>query len=102
MRIIARKRIVEYGRKHPAAHASLERWHGIVKRAEWRSLVEVRKALPNADAVKVDSGRTVTVFNIAGGNFRLLTALHYNHNRAYVLELLTHAEYDAMQWRERL
>lgn len=102
MRIITHKRIVKFGRKHPAARAFLIRWHGIVKRAEWRSLADARRVYPHADAVRVDSGRTVTVFNVAGNKFRLLAALHYDRNRVYVLDLLTHAEYDTMKWRERL
>ena len=31
------------------------------------------------------SGNTVTVFNIGGNKYRLIAALHYNRQRAYVL-----------------
>lgn len=34
----------------------------------WRGLAEVRQAYPHADAVKVRSGRIVTVFNVCGNN----------------------------------
>ncbi|MCE5231595.1 type II toxin-antitoxin system HigB family toxin [bacterium] len=102
MRILTRKRLNEYCRKYPATRSSLEGWHAIVKAASWKSLADVRKIYPSADAVVVKSGRTVTVFNIAGNKSRLLVALHYNRGRAYVLDMLSHAEYDRGNWKEVL
>jgi mRNA interferase HigB len=102
MRIISRKRIAAFGRKHPDALASLEAWHAIVRAARWQSLQDARRIFPHADAVLVASGRIVTVFNIAGNKYRLLAALHYNRGVAFALEILKHAEYDRGRWKERL
>ena len=101
MRIITRKRIIEFYSRHPDARTPLEGWHSIVKSEAWASLQDARAAFPNADAVKVASGRTVTVFNIGGGKYRLLAAMHYNRNVAFVLAIMTHAEYDRGQWKEK-
>lgn len=70
--------------------------------ARWRNLVDVRRAFPHADAVAVGSGRTVVVFNIAGNNYRLITAIHYNTQLVYALRFLTHAEYDKGAWKDQL
>ncbi|MEN6625134.1 MAG: type II toxin-antitoxin system HigB family toxin [Candidatus Sumerlaeia bacterium] len=102
MRIITRKRIRQFCREYPATRSSLEGWYAIVKSTSWKSLADVRRIYPSADAVLVKSGRTVTVFNIAGNKFRLLAALHYNRGRAYVIDMLTHAEYDRGDWKEKL
>lgn len=102
MRIITRKRLKDFCKRYPAARPSLEGWHAIVKASKWKSLADVRKIYPSADAVNVKSGRTVTIFNVAGNKFRLLAALHYNRDRAYVLDMLTHSDYDRSGWKETL
>jgi mRNA interferase HigB len=49
----------------------------------------------------VESGRTVTVFNITN-DFRLITAIHYNRREVFTLRFLTHAEYDKGAWKNTL
>ena len=102
MRVIAVKRIRAYVLKHPAAATGLHRWLAVAREARWSSLADVRAAFPHADPVTVVSGRTVTVFNIAGNNFRLITAIHYNTGVVYVLRFLAHAEYDKAHWKDEL
>ncbi len=58
--------------------------------------MEVRQILPHADAVG-----DKTVFNIKGNAYRLITAIHYNRGIIYVREVLTHAEYNRGDWRNR-
>jgi mRNA interferase HigB len=57
---------------------------------------------PHADAVKVASGRDVIVFNIKGGRYRLIVAIHFNRGMVFILRFLTHAEYDTDQWKGQL
>ena len=64
--------------------------------------MDTRKTYPHADQVKVRSGRVVTVFNIAGNDFRLMTAIHYDRGRVFILDFLTHAEYNRSNWKDRL
>ena len=102
MRIITRKRLREFARRHPDAAEPLEKWHGVLREAEWSSLQEVRRVYPHADAVTARSGNAVTVFNIGGNKYRLIVAIHYNRQRVYILLLLTHAEYDKNAWKYTL
>jgi len=44
----------------------------------------------------------VTVFNIRGNRYRLLTALHYSTAVCRVLDVLTHAEYSTDRWKDRI
>jgi mRNA interferase HigB len=39
------------------------------------------------------------VFNIGGNKFRLVAAIHFNRKKIYVRHVLTHAEYDAGEWK---
>ena len=99
MRIIREPDLDEYLRNHARAAVSLAQWQIVVRDAQWRSFVELRKTYRTADTVKAASGRAITIFNIAGGRFRLLTAIDYATRTIEVLDLLTHAEYDEETWK---
>ncbi len=102
VRIIKETALLEAGRLHPDAAIALQSWRKVVRLAEWKSLHATRKTYPHADAVSVESGRTVTIFNISGNKYRLITALHYNRQIAYILRFLTHAEYSKNRWKNEL
>ena len=102
MNVITKKRIRDFMGRHTDAAGALERWYRAARKAKWRSIQDVRVMFPHADSVRVASGHDVTVFNLAGNNYRLVTAIHYNPQRVYVLRLMTHAEYDRGSWKETL
>jgi mRNA interferase HigB len=70
--------------------------------AKWDSIADVRRIYPHADAVKVGSGNDVIVFNAGGNNYRLVTAIHFNRSKLYILRFLTHAEYGKGFWKDQL
>jgi len=102
MNIITRKRLVDFMARHSDAKGPLELWYRTVRQARWQSIRDVRIVYPSADAVEVGSGNLVTVFNIGGNKYRLITAIHYNRQRVYVLRLMTHAEYGKGTWKGTL
>ena len=51
-----------------------------------------------ASADKVEG---LTVFDIGGNKFRLITSIHYNRRKVYIRAVLTHAEYDRGNWKNR-
>jgi mRNA interferase HigB len=95
MRIIKRGALEDFWREHPGAKASLESWYGVVRKANWKTPVELRQIYRTADLV----GRR-TVFNIAGNRYRLIARVNYETQRVFVLFLLTHAEYDKGAWKQ--
>jgi len=102
MRIIKRSTLIDFGRRYADAVEPLARWHRIARRARWASLTEVRIDFPHADIVTVASGKPVTVFNVAGNKYRLVTAIHYNRQVVYTLRVMTHSEYSRGKWKEQL
>jgi mRNA interferase HigB len=103
MNIVKPLRVREYARAHAGAFASLERWITLTKTADWTDFKDVKSTFGrSADAVQVDSGRSVVVFNISGNKFRLITAIHYNIRKVFVLRFLTHAEYSKNKWKQEL
>ncbi len=90
MRVIARNVLVSFWGKHPEAKVSLERWHTIVRAAQWTSTDEVQKAAPKAKVLNRERVR----FEVAGGNYRLVAAFDFRRQIAFVKFIGTHAEYD--------
>lgn len=101
MHIITKKRLLEAAKNHPNAKSKIAFWHQVAKHAIWTNLVETRKLFPHADQVTVGSGRTVTIFNLSN-DYRLITAIHYNRKRIFILQFLTHPEYMKGKWKETL
>ncbi|HEY8747914.1 MAG TPA: type II toxin-antitoxin system HigB family toxin [Tepidisphaeraceae bacterium] len=102
MRIIAESRLDEFGEEYPDAASWLETFSDSLKVARWKNLQDVRASFPHADAVQVESGKTVTVFNAKGSHYRLVLALHYNTGVAYVLRFMPHKEYSRDLWKKTL
>jgi mRNA interferase HigB len=94
MHVISRKRLLEAARRHARLSAPLDAWYRIVKRAQWRSLMDVRREFPSADAVW-----KFTIFNIKGNDYRLITEINYRTGRIFLRHVLTHAEYTKGGWK---
>jgi mRNA interferase HigB len=92
--VISRKALKEAAGRHPDVEASLETWYRTAKKAQWKSLTDVRKTYPHADLVG-----TCTVFNIKGNEYRLIVRINYRTGRVFIRHILTHAEYDRGSWK---
>src|SRR5437879_5075123 len=101
MRIIKIPSVRRFWNKHPDAKPGLEHWLRIAKAAEWQSLGDTRLTFSHADEVKVASGNTVTVFNVAGRKYRLVVAIKYRWGIVYIRDFMTHAEYNKDRWKAR-
>ena len=95
MHIITRKRILEFSRRHPEAERPLDRWYRIAKRTNFESFPDLRRTFRSANQV----GK-LTVFNIGGNRFRLVTYIVYAKKRIYIRDILTHKDYDQGRWKE--
>ena len=56
---------------------------------------------PSADGVRLGSGTVVTVFNVRGNQYRLISHVDCRLQIVMALEVLTHAQYDKQHWKER-
>ncbi|AMP12489.1 hypothetical protein CPter291_0193 [Collimonas pratensis] len=62
--------------------------------SSFANFAEFRQAFNSVDYVS-----PYTIFDIAGNNFRVIAAIHYNRQKLYIREVLTHAEYD--RWNKK-
>ena len=93
MHVISRKKLLEAVERHRDLAGPLDVWYRVAKKAEWRSLTDVKRVFPKADAV----GR-FTIFNIKGNAYRLITEINYRTQKVFLRHVLTHAEYSKGNW----
>lgn len=92
MEIINESELHSFARKHSNARKPLSNWIDTTKSAAWKSFAEVRETFRSADYVKDQ-----VVFDIGGNNYRIISSIDYQAQRLYILEAMTHAEYD--RWK---
>ena len=93
MNVISKPGLLKLAKKHPETLSTLTLWYKVAKTAKWHGLNEVRRAYPSADQVG-----DVLIFDVLGGNFRLITRVNYRVQRIFVKALLNHGEYDRKEW----
>lgn len=100
MHIISKTALKQFWETHPNAKASLTAWYKIASHSHWKHLDDVRQTFPHADPVG-----QLTVFNIGGNNYRLITKIVFptkesNSGRVYIRAVLTHADYSKGNWKK--
>jgi mRNA interferase HigB len=95
--IITRKRLIEFGEKHPDTISALDHWYRAAKHNNFASFSELRGTFSGVDRV----GRLVVFdFDIGGNKARLIAYVVYRKKRIYIRHILTHKEYDKGKWKE--
>jgi mRNA interferase HigB len=95
VRVISKKKIDEFIKRFLNSRSSFESWYAVVKKATWKSLVDVKTVYSSADQVN-----RRTVFNISGNNYRLIARINFRTQIVFVLHILTHEEYDGEGWKQ--
>ena len=98
MRVIAKKKLVEYYTLHPQAKTALDDWCEKTEKAEWHSFADIKKTFNSVDYV----GNQHYVFNIKGNDFRLVVVIKFTPQNVFIRFIGTHAEYDKIENIENL
>ncbi len=101
MELLGRDVLGKAVRQHADVRAWLARWVDVVEEAAWQNINDLRVDYPSADGVKLAREVVVTVFNVKGNEYRLLTYVSYPTRTVEALELLTHTEYGKDRWKRR-
>ena len=100
MTLVGQDVLHRVGRRNVPLQNWLTKWAAMVENTVWHSLIDVPKAYPTADGVQLKN-RVVTVFNVKGNEYRLLTLIDYDAGIVEVLDVVTHAEYDKNSWKDK-
>lgn len=90
MRIVSKKKIIDYYTKHIASNTALALWYQNVSKSKWDHFNDLKKDYSSVDYV----GNHRVVFNIKGNDFRLIAIVIYISQKVYIRWIGTHAEYD--------
>ena len=101
MKIVGYDVLLRVSRRNAALRRWLTVWAATVESLDWHSLDDVRKLYPGADGVRLRSKHVVTIFNVKGNEYRLLTSIDFEIGTVEALDVLTHAEYDKNLWKDR-
>ncbi len=98
MRIIARKRLKDFWEQsgHGDAQIPMREWFTEVRKANWKTSNEVRRTFGSASII----ANKRVVFNIRGNQFRIVTAIDYKRQIAYIRFIGTHEQYDRINAEE--
>ena len=94
MHVFSRKALKEAAARHADLEVPLNTWYGIAKKAQWKSLTDVRQTYSHADLVG-----EYTVFNIKGNEYRLIVKIEYKFGLIFIHKVLTHEEYNKGRWK---
>lgn len=95
MNVISYRKIRDFVKEHPDSKSSLSAWYKTAKKANWQNLAQLKAVYPSADLV----GR-YTVFNIKGNHYRLIARIIYRSQTLFIIDVLTHEDYDLGKWKE--
>ena len=90
MRIISRRRLVEFWESQPDAEQPLRAWYIEAKKADWNTPAEI-KAIYRSVSILANNR---VVFNIKGNTYRLVVIVEYFQGKMFIRFVGTHAEYD--------
>jgi mRNA interferase HigB len=92
VRVISNKRLVDFAALHPKATVILQSWRKVLESNRFAHFADLKAAYGSVDRVG-----QFFVFDIGGNKYRLIAAIHFDRQVAYVRHVFTHAEYD--RWR---
>jgi mRNA interferase HigB len=90
MRVIARRTLRDFWKKHADAEGPLEAWFAEVGAATWTPMADIKRHY--AAASVIDNERVV--FNVGGNKYRLVVKLWFPGHAVWIKFIGTHKAYD--------
>jgi mRNA interferase HigB len=90
MNVIARKNLDAFWLRHPETEQPLRAWLAAVRTQNWTNMNAVLGTFSKANPISAER----CVFDICGGNYRLIVAFKFSARVAFIKFIGTHARYD--------
>ena len=97
MHVISNPALIAFWTKYPDAKKPLEVWYLVMEKSTFSDFNGLRASFASADYVD-----GLTAFNLGGNKYRLIASIHYNRQKVYIRNVLTHSEYDREAWKRGL
>lgn len=90
MRIISKKILREFWKKHSDSQEQLKSWFQETSCVIWSKPSQIKTDYPSASFLADNR----IVFNIKGNKYRLIVRVNYEYTMVWIRFIGTHAEYD--------
>lgn len=95
MHIITQQRIWKAKELYKEAGSALDGWYRVMAKNTFTSFVQLREMFGSVDKVG-----DKYVFDIGGNKLRLIASIHFNRQKVYIRDILTHTEYNKGKWKK--
>ncbi len=96
MRVIAKRTLRGFWRKHADCEQQLKSWYRETEKAEWSNINELKREYPSASILNNNR----IVYNIKGNSYRLIVKFNFEYKICWIRFIGTHAEYDKINANE--
>ncbi len=94
MVVISYAVIRDFIEKNPQAKDVMNNWYRTAEKADWSNFHEIKNMFSNSvDAI----GNDRFVFNVGGGNFRIIALIFFDVRTMYIRFVGWHSEYDKLK-----
>jgi len=90
MKVVSRKVVDDFIKKHPTGKSSIESWYYEAMNSSWKTSMDIKNRYANASFIE----KNHVIFNIKGNSFRLVTKVAYNSGTVFIKWIGTHSEYN--------
>ncbi len=94
MHVISKRPFNVASKKYPNQRQALDDLYRVLRKGNFNSPDEMRKIFPSLDNFKYRD--KWWIIDIGGNHLRVIAFIQFKHNRMYVKNILTHAEYDKL------
>jgi len=88
--VVAPRTLRAFWEKHPHAETPLRDWLKLMQGSSFTNFSKLREVFPSADYV---AAQELSIFNIGGNKYRLVTFIRYTSQTVFIKRVMTHAEY---------
>ena len=94
MKIISNRALRLFAVENPKADAPLQGWRRVIEKNRFDNWAELKLVFRSIDKVG-----DLTVFDIGGNKYRLITYIRFEQQIVYIKAVLTHRDYDKGAWK---
>jgi mRNA interferase HigB len=97
MHVISIQKLRMFWLQNKESEKPLRVWYKLLEKSLAGNYMELKQTFNSADVIE-----DYTIFDVGGNKYRVIVQIYYQYGRAYIAEVLTHAQYDETSWKRRL
>jgi mRNA interferase HigB len=92
--VIALRTLHEFWEVHVEAEDALRDWNKLARSVNPTNFAELKATFGSVDLARAKDDTVIFIFDVGGNNYRIVTRIDFEYRVLFVLEVLTHQDYD--------